>query len=646
MAAPSDDERDGPSGSDDGEPEPSESAASTSPERSPFDTVTDYLGTGDQVTFRLVAVVTVLALVARLVLLGDRVQHFDEGRVAWWTLEFMRTGDFHYRFIIHGPFVQHVTTWLFSVFGVSDYVTRLVPALVGGLLPAAALLFRDRLRRSEVVAMALFLGANPILLYYSRFFRSTILVAAFSFVAFGLFVRAFDAHNARSRTDAAVATDGGEPAVDASAGEASAGTSDGLLSGLFDGDYLPTAVYVHLAVVFVALAFTAKENAVVYVLCWIGASALIADRLLSTTTDGASGFDRAEAALGRVLVNPAPYVGHLLLAAVLFLLVIVFFYAPRGGGGPNGVGLFGALLQPGELGAVLNAMVEDIQRGLDHWFGGTTNPKCRKDNVIDGYICTLGRFAETMALYAAPLVGLAVVGFIIDRYSGTAPRPLVMFASYWGFVSILGYPLGTDIYGSWITVNALVPLTVPAAVGLAVVYRAGVNAFADGDGLSVVLVVFLLLLVAGQTGYQATTGVYVEPEEDHDALVQYAQPGGEWRPVVDDMNRIAASNQGTDVLVYGSYYVDGAESAPRTPACMKWFKSLPLPWYMDKEGMAVDCATSEGALADRETMPPVVIARASAQSTLDSRLGDGYSKTRAEMRRGAIDTVIYVRQGA
>jgi predicted membrane-bound mannosyltransferase len=217
-----------------------------------------------------------------------------------------------------------------------------------------------------------------------------------------------------------------------------------------------------------------------------------------------------------------------------------------------------------------------------------------------------------------------------------------MFAGFWGFASVVGYPLGTDIYGSWITVNALVPLAIPAAVGLALLFRWGVQAYREDDGLSVVLVLTLLTLTAGFAGVQGVDGAYTEPEEGSDALVQYAQPAGDWRPVIEEMNTIAPANEGDDVLFHGSYYVDGDSSAVRTPACVKWFKALSLPWYTEKADMQVACTNSTADLDARESVPPVVIARASHQDELDERLGGSHEKRVTSIRRDAIPTVVYI----
>jgi uncharacterized protein (TIGR03663 family) len=639
---------------DDTSPDPSAAPSASRP------LFADYLGTGPERTVRLVLGVTVLALVARLVLLGDRVQHFDEARVAWWTLEFMRTGEFRYRYIIHGPFIQHLNTWLFALLGTSDFATRVVPAVVGGLLPATALLFREHLRRTELVALALFLSFDPLLLYYSRFSRSTILVAGFAFVAFGLFVRAYDAVGETDGAAAgrAVATDGGGEASGASRASSERRSDGGApaeatgrpatTTRLFDvlglGTTRPAALYVHAGVFFLALAFAAKENAIVYVLCWLGAGALVADRLLSTP--GENGFDRVEALLERLVLNTGYYLGHALVAAVILVVVTLFFYAPRGAAAPDGVGLYAALGDPTALPTLVDSTYTSIETGLDYWFGGSAEPGCNKDNLIDGYLCYLGQFAESLALYAAPLAALSVVGFVAERYASGRPRGLVMFAGFWGFASVFGYPLGTDIYGSWITVNALVPLAIPAAIGLALLFRWGVEAYREDDGISLVLVMVLLLLSAGFVGVQGVNGVYVQPEEGPDSLVQYAQPAGDWRPIIEELNAIAPANEGDDVLFHGSYYVDGDGSAVRTPACVKWFKALSLPWYTEKADMQVACTNSTADLDARESMPPVVISRASNQDALEERLGDDYEKRVTFIRRDAIRTVVYIDQGA
>jgi len=554
----------------------------------PRDALADLPGVDrlDSLTRRVLAVAGV-ALLARLVFLGARVSHFDEGRVGWWTLHFLDTGQFEYRFIIHGPLVQHVNRVVFGVFGASDFTLRLFVALVGAALPLAALLFRDHLRDDETLGVAAFLAVNPVLLYYSRFFRSTLLVAAFAFVAFGLFVRALDSRSAR---------------------------------------------YAHLGVAFVALAFAAKENAAVYLLTWLGAAVLVADDSLFRQ-DGASAFARARdrlSFLDRDYVSAAAV--HGVLGLGVFLLITLLFYAPRD---PNGVGLWSSVVDPTQIPALLNRTIDDVWTGYSYWFGGPG------DTTMAKYLERLGRFLSTSATYAGPLLALSIAGFLAERFLAARPRPLVMFASYWGFASVLGYPLATDIWGAWIIVNALVPLSVPAAVGLRVLVDVGRESLSEADRVSAGIVGVLLLFVVGQVVVVGAPAAFVQPASPDNDLVQFSQPQPEIREPADRTAAVAAAHEGDpDVLFYGSDdFVDG--SGFRSPECIRWIRTLPWAWYVDRAGASVTCAREPGGIPDE--LPPVVVAEAdctrqrtvecrtapedlAVDDGLDARLSDDYER--------------------
>ena len=581
-----------------------------------------WLGDRDDLT-RGVALIVLAGLVLRLVALGARVAHFDEGRVAYFTEYFVRTGNFEYRPIIHGPFLQHVNSWLFSVLGPTDFATRLIVALVGAALPLAALLLRDRLRETEILALAFFLAFNPVLLYYSRFSRSSVLVAGFMFGAFALSVRLLDTGDVR---------------------------------------------LLYLASFLAALGFASKENAVLYVLCWVGAGALVADRALFGPAGYDGGLDRLSTLGERVRERVdgerlARYLVHVSAGAGLFLLVLLFFYAPRGAGSPvkvagRHVGFWGMFAAPGTIPDVLAATVADFGK-IGYWLsqpGSDGGESVRVAELASTFARFLGGTLETYALYAAPLAAFGLIGFLMERYATSRPRPLVMFAAYWAFASAIGYPLGTDIYGAWITVNVLVPLAIPAAVGMAKLYRVGVESLAADDGASVGLVALVFLLVFGQLAVTTVDGVYLQ-DDSADALVQYAQPSDEMRAATEAMRAAAGDGNEPDVLFYGEYFVDDEDDfvglgnddirIPLHPQCTKFFPSLSLPWYTYKDDVAVTCAADESALDGVEQMPPVVIARSSADPVLDERLGSEYEKTRFLLRTDEGDTtesVVYVRQ--
>jgi uncharacterized protein (TIGR03663 family) len=540
--------------------------------------------------------IVVVALVARLYDLGGRVAHWDEARVAYWTLDFIETGAFEYRPIIHGPFYHHVNKLLFGVVGASDASMRLVVAVAGGLFPLVALLFRDRLRDLEVVALAFFLAFNPVLLYYSRFMRGDPLVAMFMFTAFALFVRAFDTRRVG---------------------------------------------YLHAGVVFTALGFTVKENALLYLVCWAGAGALVVDhRFLRRDGRGwewpgalYDGVGRAWRLLRRRWLTPV-------VAAVEFLVVVVYFYAPRvGPGSESGVGLWRVLDDPTVAPAVgYAATVGSWQDFWGLWIRG--------GHQDHSYIPYMGDFLLTMAYGALALSLLALVGFLADRYTGDGPSTLVSACFYWGFASVLGYPLVTDIMAPWAVVNAVVPLAVPAAVGLALVVRWGHRAVSRRDLVAAGITGFALVVVVGQIAATGAVGTYLSPQSESNELVQYAQPAGDIDPVMDLLAETAPGHEGTDVLLYGEYLVDGDEGpVPREPACAKWFNSLPLPWYFSKADADVTCAENAAGAGTvvSESQPVLVVVKADQDTDVRPSLQDYVQRTH-RLRAWGTRTHFYVHQ--
>ncbi|HET7324890.1 MAG TPA: flippase activity-associated protein Agl23, partial [Halococcus sp.] len=384
-----------------------------------------------RVTLAVVAI-ALFGLLARLAFLGERIAHWDEARVAYWILHYADTGTFEYQPIIHGPFLQQVNRVVFEVLGANDFTMRLVVALLGAALPLCALLFRNRLRGVETVALALFLAANPVLLYYSRFMRSDLPLAVFMLFALGFFVRALDTRR---------------------------------------------SWYVHAGVLSLALGFTTKENVLLYLVTWLGALALLADHRLflergipERWRDTLSGISlRIQSVLrvhsertltqdgGQMRSQLRRFVPHTVFAIFEFFAIIVFFYAPRTNGETPG---FNTLLSEP---ATFPAVVSEATLGSWNAFYSLWVEGGHQDHA---YLPFLGDFLGTLAAGAGALVVLAFVGFLADRYSGEHSRDLVAFCFYWGFVSVLGYPIITDIKAPWVTIHAIVPLAIPAAVGV------------------------------------------------------------------------------------------------------------------------------------------------------------------------------------
>ena len=556
----------------------------------------------DRTTRNVLGIVAVGFLV-RFILLGARVAHFDEGRVGWWALHFLDSGQFEYRYIIHGPLVQHVNKFVFSALGANDVTLRLFVAVVGALLPLSALLFREHLNDDEVMGVAFFLALNPLLVYYSRFFRSTLLAAAFAFVAFGLVVRAYDEWEPR---------------------------------------------YVHAAVAFVALAFTAKENAAVYLLVWVGAAALLVDHLLFRTGGENSGVDWVIEQYHDSDIPPKGdlffgAIWHIVVGLVIFCGITLYFYAPRE---PNtaAVGFWQAISNPTLFPDMVGRTIDDVVEGYSYWFGGTTDAGCRKENVIDAYLCFLGQELQALGQSAFALTAMAVVGFIAERYGRANARNVVLFTAYWGFVSILGYPLGTDIANAWIAVNALVPLALPAGVGLALVVDRMRDSLHTGS-VRFGITAFVLLLIGGYMMVSMGTGVYADPASEGNELVQYAQPADDFRPAMRVLDEQAAEHDGTDVLVVGSNYVrDSPRAGGITPLCTSISNTLPLQWYIEAYNAQGECIAdpqnASRSLQAGSVDPLVVIAPSSDADRLSTAL-PGYESEVHGLRTYGSEAVFF-----
>jgi len=556
-----------------------------------------------------VAALALLAVLVRFWALGYRVFHWDEGRVGYWILRYAETGQYTYQPIIHGPFLYHVDKYVFAAFGANDFTARAVVALVGGLLPLSAWLFRDHLRDTEVLAFAGFLTLNPVLLYYSRFMRNDVLVGAFSLFALGFFVRA----RASDRN-----------------------------------------WYWPVGVLFLALAFTTKANALVYIVCWLGAGLLVVDHRLLGGGDGwvarareraleyagatvdwidglldperrdgglgthaLSGFDAlANGPLGRYL---PPFVALF----VEFLVVFAFFFSPR----PGLAHTFTSF--SGFEAATAGAFHEMVSL----WGGGHAH----------SYVEFLKLALETHVEVALPLTAFAVGGFVYDRY-WLGRRDFVEFCAYWGVFSVVGYPIITDIAAHWSIVHAMIPLAVPAAVGVGWIADRGLSFLRSGDRIGAAVAVVVLLCVAGFAGATAYDTSFASPQDDANPLVQYGQPAGHMQGTLADVDTAIQGNDGTDVLFYGDHFYSSFGPSNSMSGDFRepqhWTWRMPLPWYLERYGAEVDSTLDIGNVT--EAQPPVVIALAKHYDEIDPKLS-GYTSVTYRITSSDTPTVIWIR---
>lgn len=113
--------------------------------------------------------------------LGARALHHDESIHAQWSWGLLQ-GNYEHSPIFHGPLYYHFQALVFFLFGASDYTSRVSPAITGLLLVALPLLLRKRLGPAGTLAAVALIAFSPTLVYYSRFMREDIYMAAFTFV--------------------------------------------------------------------------------------------------------------------------------------------------------------------------------------------------------------------------------------------------------------------------------------------------------------------------------------------------------------------------------------------------------------------------------------------------------------------------------
>ncbi|WP_435145459.1 flippase activity-associated protein Agl23 [Halobaculum sp. P14] len=556
---------------------------------------------------RAVPLLALLALTLRLWGLGARAMHFDEARVGYWTLRYLDTGYFAYRPVVHGPFLSIATAPLLDLFGASEFTVRLLPAVLGGLLPLAAFGFRAALDDDETVALAAFLAVSPVLVFFSRFFREDLPLAAFAFAAVAAAYRGY--------TD-------GRPWLLVAAG------------------------------VLWGLALTTKENVVVYAACVLGAVGVAL--AVRWRIDGRSGA-RAALARARPLLPAVP------VAAVAALAVAWVFYAPRG----YSPGFDDLLATP--VAAVAAGTVSAWTTFAGSlWVGGHSHPYAP---YLLHLLATVAVGAP--ALYACALAGVGreLRGFV--RGDAARPLVvaagawgLVSLAGYPYATDIKAPWLAVHA-----AVPLAVPAAVGAvAVGRRIrAWNADRVAGRDGaadsagrdadpagrrtdgrvsPGFRVAVAVLVVALVAAQTGFVLLATSYTEPTPRVNLLAQGAQPGDDLDPLVADVE--AAAGDG-GVLYYGSFFRLPNETVAAVPPrdagpwLGLWLRRLPLTWYVERAGATHRHAA--GVESVPANPPPVVFAAPAEADEVAGAL-DGYRRREYDLALYGNPVVVFTDEAA
>ncbi|MDQ5859116.1 MAG: TIGR03663 family protein, partial [Acidobacteriota bacterium] len=145
-----------------------------------------------------------VALLTRFNDLGDRPFHHDESIHAQQSYNLMKDGTWRYEPAYHGPFLYYTNALVYRLFGVTDTTARLMPAVFGLLLIAAAFPLARWIGRPAAIAYALLVLISPHFTYFSRFIREDIYSLVFTLGTILAVQMFFDTDRARWLTLGAV----------------------------------------------------------------------------------------------------------------------------------------------------------------------------------------------------------------------------------------------------------------------------------------------------------------------------------------------------------------------------------------------------------------------------------------------------------
>ena len=160
---------------------------------------------------RLFLLILLIAVIVRFWQLDLKLFHHDEAIHSWFSYTLLTTGSWVYDPSYHGPFLYYITAGMFSLFGASDLVARVMPALFGTLIiPLVYCIYRlGYLSRAQTLVAALFIAISPDMVYFSRFLRHDIFMLFFTMLLLVALLYYFEKGQSRFAIIAAVAAAGG-----------------------------------------------------------------------------------------------------------------------------------------------------------------------------------------------------------------------------------------------------------------------------------------------------------------------------------------------------------------------------------------------------------------------------------------------------
>ena len=109
----------------------------------------------------------IIVIFTRVIDLGSRAFHHDKSIHAYYSNQFFKGGGYNYDPVYHGPFLYHIVALGFFLFGSTDAMARIMPALFGIALVAMCWLLRPFIGRVGALLAVAILTVSPTISYYS-----------------------------------------------------------------------------------------------------------------------------------------------------------------------------------------------------------------------------------------------------------------------------------------------------------------------------------------------------------------------------------------------------------------------------------------------------------------------------------------------
>lgn len=473
----------------------------------------------------VVGLFVVAAIFTRFYALADRPLHHDESIHAHQSYTLMKDGTWRYDPAYHGPFLYYANALVYRLLGVDNTTARLLPAIFGLLLIAAAVPLSRWIGRRAATAYALLVLLSPHLTYFSRFIREDLYSLVFTLgtiLAFQMFLE----------TD--------------------------------------RVKWLTLAAVSFALAGITKENAYMTGVLFVAYAVWALLERVARTRETKGALSAAVSATVRWI---GARLVPLATAALVFLAIWALAYSA-----------FGKYPQDWLA----------IPKAVKYWMGQHSIAR------IPG---PWYYYVPQLLYYETSIVFAALFAF---RRGGKRSSPFLRFVLFWAIGSLLLYAWAREKV-PWLTVHALLPLTILAAVGLDRLWR---DRREKRPRLA--LAVFFVLALVNLTGMWLATFRYgahdVEREPRHAEILAYVQTT---KDLIRALEPVETARQrvppGQAVVT-----VAGEASWPLT----WYFRDVPTKWVS-----RVEDATT-----------PIIVSDWDPQGGLEKQLAETYTAKRVPIR--------------